>query len=407
MKEIEIISSKSDTHRALIGRALAEITGGKVPEIIYQGDSLDIDATCDCLEIIKGKGEDRRILCCRESGSTLRFLLPIAGALGMGCEFHMEGRLPERPLLHLRDELEAHGQKISRDGEGVLICEGKLRPGEYRIPGNISSQYISGLLMALPLLEEDSRIIVEGEMESAPYVDMTLKTLREYGVEIVTEQEDSYCIRGNQIYSRRDEYRVEGDWSSSAFWLVAGTIGKEPVKVKGLKLDSAQGDREILKIIEDFRGTMEVLEGEEGMEVISFPSKLKGTRVDGRQIPDLIPIISLMAAVAEGETEIVNSARLRNKESDRIRSIAALLGNLNVEVKEKAHGLTIRGRKKELLKGGEVDSFNDHRIAMTAAIASLVTKEPVEIWGSRAIKKSYPQFYEIFRQNFGNSIITR
>ena len=392
-KTLKAIPSKSDAHRAIICSALA---GGKT-RILCEETSVDIEATKDCMKALMdpstaNTGAD---LYCRESGSTLRFLLPVVGALGKRGIFHPMGRLPKRPLSPLRDELIEHGMKISQQGSVPLIAEGKLKSGEYRMPGNISSQFVSGLLFALPLVDGDSKIIVGGVFQSAAYTDMTIKTLKEFGINIETEKNNDstvFIIPGNQQYMDIKEYRVEGDWSNSAFWLAAGIIGKYPIKVEGLDINSAQGDKAIVEVIRSFGGKVEI--NDDG--VTAYPeNNLSGITYDAGQTPDMIPVVALIGTQAKGTTKIVNAGRLRTKESDRLHSITVTLRSLGADVEEMEDSLIINNRKKiPELTGGTVESFDDHRIAMMASIASILTKDKVNIIGWEAVSKSYPSFYE-------------
>ena len=390
-KIIDIIPSKSDAHRALICAALA---GGKT-RVVCDETSEDIEATKDCLRALMDPANEKTgsDLYCRESGSTLRFLVPVVGALGKRGIFHPKGRLTKRPMSPLQEELCSHGMKISDPGSVPFIAEGKLKGGDFVIPGNVSSQFVSGLLFALPLLQEDSRIIVTGELESAGYVDMTARALTRFGIDIVAEKvgQDIICsIPGRQSYVGPEEYIVEGDWSNAAFWLAAGLLGDTPITVRGLSEDSAQGDRRIVEAIQAFGGKVT----RDGDEVTTYPAgdKLKGIQYDARQNPDLVPVIALIAAHAKGITNIVNAGRLRSKESDRLHTIGTTLKKLGADIAELEEGLRIKGTDK--LTGGIVESFDDHRIAMMAAIASIVCDNKVSILGWEATSKSYPSFYD-------------
>ncbi|MBR4020744.1 MAG: 3-phosphoshikimate 1-carboxyvinyltransferase [Firmicutes bacterium] len=385
MKNIRIISSKSDAHRALICGALS-----KDPcRVIYSGTSRDIEATEACLGALR---EGRREMYCGESGSTLRFLLPLMGALGHEAEFHMEGRLPQRPLSPLYEELEAHGCTLSPQGQVPLTIEGQLQPGTYRLPGNVSSQYISGLLFALPLLEGDSEILLTSTLESTPYVDMTIKTLSLFGIRI-EKTSGGYAARGNQAYTAPKEYMVEGDWSNACFFLAAGAFTEGGITVSGLNLDSLQGDKAILDILQEMGATVST--GPAGITVQPGEG-LCGITIDASQIPDMAPILSVLGLAASGTTEIRNAERLRIKESDRLRAITKTLTALGGQVEELPDGLRIEGGRR--LTGGTIDSHNDHRIAMMAAIASLICDGKVTIGHAEAVEKSYPDFFDVLRE---------
>lgn len=373
---IPAIPSKSAAHRLYICAALAE----EPTEISCQGTSKDIEATRACLAAIR-QGET--LLPCGESGSTLRFLLPVAAALGLEVDFQMEGRLPDRPLAPLDQQLEAHGVTLSRPiRHDLLHLSGQLQPGDYVLPGNVSSQYISGLLFALPLLPGTSTLTVTGKVESAPYIAMTLDALRQFGVEI-PRTGNVYTIPG-QPYRSPGRAVVEGDWSNAAFWLCAGALSG-PVTVTGLDPDSLQGDREVLEILKRFGADVR----QQGTSCTVSPGPLTAIEIDAAAIPDLVPVLSVVAAAAKGTTRIYHAERLRIKESDRIRTVCAMLQNLGAAVEETADGLLIHGGKP--LTGGTVDSANDHRIAMSAAVASVLCDVAVE--GAEAVSKSYPKFW--------------
>ncbi len=384
MKTIEMISSKSDAHRALICAALS-----KAPcQVIYSGTSKDIQATESCLHALQ-KGEAD--MYCGESGSTLRFLLPVMGALGHKAAFHMEGRLPERPLSPLYEELEVHGCTLSPQGEVPLSIEGQLQSGTYTLPGNVSSQYISGLLFALPLLEGDSEIQLTTPLESAPYVDMTIKTLGDFGIRIQTT-EKGYRIPGDQIYTAPAIYQVEGDWSNACFFLAAGALTEGGIKVTGLNPDSIQGDKAVLEILKEM-GAIVTIEPD-GITV--SPGQLSGTHINVSQIPDMTPILSVLALAAEGTTTITGAARLRIKESDRLAAITETLTALGGHIEEQSDGLVIKGGRR--LQGGIIHAHNDHRIAMMAAVTSLISDGTVTIQGADAVNKSYPAFFDVWKE---------
>ena len=401
MRELKVIPSKSDAHRAMICAALAEIQSGLngdgACKIICDETSKDMDATAKCLEALKealsggpgaaepdfrgekpGEAEQAKpaVLMCGESGSTLRFLLPVTAALGVSGDFMPEGRLPQRPLSPLYEEMTAHGCKMSPQGSVPFKVRGKLRPGKYTLPGNVSSQYITGLLLALPLLEGDSVIEVATPLESAAYVDMTLKVMRDFGMDIGVSggERPKYMIKGGRRYSAPPVYEVEGDWSNAAFWLAAGALTEEGVKCRGLRGDSVQGDKAVADILKAMGANVET--GEDFVAVKR--GRLHGITVDA------------------GETHIVNAGRLRIKESDRLSSITDVLTGLGADVTELKDGLVIRG--KGSLEGGKADGHNDHRIVMMASVASLISMKPVTIEGAEAVGKSYPAFFDRMRE---------
>ncbi|HPF88685.1 MAG TPA: 3-phosphoshikimate 1-carboxyvinyltransferase, partial [Candidatus Limiplasma sp.] len=325
-----------------------------------------------------------------ESGSTLRFMLPVACALGANAAFTMRGRLPQRPLSPLYEELAVHGCMLSPQGRSPLSVSGQLTGGTYRIAGNISSQFITGLLLALPLLEADSRIEITGTLESRPYVDLTLQVLCTFSIAI-QETATGFAIRGRQRFTAPHTIQVEGDWSNAACWFTLGALQQAPVTVTGLSLGSPQGDKAFLSVLERF-----------GAQVAAFTDhitvsggKLHGIDIDVSATPDLVPMIAAVALKADGETRIQNAARLRLKECDRLQAIANTLGTFGAQVDETDDGLVIHGG--QALHGGTVSSQNDHRIAMMAAVVSAVCKGDITIAQADAVNKSYPRFFDDFR----------
>ena len=395
---VRIPASKSQAHRLLICAALGE----EKTEVVCDGISADIAATAKCLSAlgaaveeteagflvspIKKVPEGRCELYCGESGSTLRFLLPIVGALGVQAAFHREGRLPQRPLAPLDSVLTAHGMTLSEDGD-LLLCSGQLQAGNYEIAGNVSSQYISGLLMALPRLAGESRLTVTGTLESAAYVAMTEDALRLSGVEF-SKNGASYAIPGGQRFRLPARTAVEGDWSNAAFFLCMGALAKEGIRVEGLNLKSSQGDRGVLDVLRAFGAAV----SEEENAVTVRHGTLRGVMVDASPIPDLIPVLSVVASVAAGETRVENAYRLRLKESDRLQSTANLLRALGGRVEEKEDGLVITG--VPALRGGETKTQNDHRLAMSAAVAACAAMGEVTVDNDACVAKSYPRFWE-------------
>ncbi|GAA6514725.1 3-phosphoshikimate 1-carboxyvinyltransferase [Merdimmobilis hominis] len=381
--KVAVPGSKSMAHRGLIAAALAD-GPSRIQNATPSGD---IEATVRCLTAlgaeIRREGEDlevtplhrrwreRIVLPCGESGSTLRFLLPVAAALGAPARFTGEGRLPERPLGPLGETLIRGGAELS-GFQLPLELAGRLRPGEYRLPGDVSSQYVTGLLLALPLLEGDSSIRLTTPLESAGYVRMTLQVLAQFGIQ-VSPEEGGWRILGNQIY-RAADFEVEGDYSAAALFLTANAIGSQ-VECLGLREDSTQGDRAILRHLETIQS-------------------LGGGRVeiDLSQCPDLAPALAVAAAYADGETALTHAGRLRLKESDRLAALSTVLTQMGAEVEEGPETLTIQG--KPALDGGvTIEPFGDHRIAMAASIAALGAKAPVTIQNAQCVGKSYPQFF--------------
>lgn len=404
MKVIKILPSKSEAHRMMIAAALCD----NPCEIQISETSNDIEATRSCMAAIRKAVDAKRSgetgeditadLYCGESGSTFRFLIPLVAALGITGRFHPKGRLPERPLAPLDEQLRKKGVILSETGTVPYLVQGPLQPGRYEIPGNVSSQYITGLLFALPLLSEDSTIAVMGGLQSEGYVNMTIRVLDRYGIEIITERSSDalvYRVPGNQKYMAPSSSEVEGDWSNAAFWLAAGVLGEEPVQVTGLSMDSAQGDRKIVDLLQKFGADVQIDEA----GATAYPSRndLSGITIDASQIPDMVPALALVASLAKGRTEINHAERLRLKESDRLKSVTDVLSKLGANVQELPDGLVIEG--SESLVGAEVNSYNDHRIAMMAAIASIFSKGKVTIQGAESVNKSYPTFFTVMDEN--------
>ncbi len=393
---VRAISSKSDAHRNLICAALAAGPTGFDPFT----PSDDIDATMACLTALGaslGKRPDGGVtvtpgtaarapmLDCGESGSTLRFLLPVAAALGCGASFTGHGRLPERRVAPLLEALAAHGCTPSASRLPFTLA-GRLTPGDYEIVGNESSQYISGLLFALPLTGGDCRIHIVGPLSSRGYVDMTLRTVRRFGI-TVHETGAGFEIPGGQRYRSPGRAALEGDWSNAAFFLAAGALGSA-VTVMGLRGASIQRDREIMTCLSRFGACVTEKNG----SVTAAPGQLAGQRIDVDQIPDLLPVLAVLACAAEGETVLTNAARLRDKESDRLAATSAMLTALGGRVTEMPDELRITGMGR--LAGGLVDGAGDHRIVMAAAVAAAICRGPVTIRGAEAVRKSYPGFFE-------------
>ena len=368
--------SKSQAHRLLIAAALA---GGE-SRLENLGQSQDIDATRRCMAALMAPGEGLPALDCGESGSTLRFLIPVALALRGGGSFTGHGRLMERPqgpYFAIFDQKGiAHTQK-----DGVLTVEGTLTPGVYTLPGDVSSQFITGLLYALPLLSGDSEIRLTTPLESRGYIDMTLDALEQFGVQARYDGDRIFRVPGRQTYQARD-LTIEADWSNAAFWYAAISLGWD-VDIQGLNAFSTQGD----------------------MRIVPYHLKLQGkgrVDLDVSQCPDLVPPLAAMAALRAGEeTRIVNAARLRIKESDRLATVTQVLRAMGAQIEEYQDYLVIQGR--EALAGGvTVSGCNDHRIAMMAAVAATRCQKPVTITGAECVQKSYPAFWEDFRRLGGS-----
>lgn len=380
--DIQAIPSKSQAHRLLICAAFAD----NDTTLICPDTNRDIEATVSCLNALGAKisrthksylvepirtiPETAELNCC-ESGSTLRFMLPIVGALGVDATFLMAGRLPQRPLSPLWEEMERMGCTLSRPTETALRCQGKLISGTYTISGSISSQFITGLLFAASLLDGDSRINVTGQLESAPYVTMTQNAMALFGVDT-----RDFCVKGGQVYRSPGQLPVEGDWSNGAFWLAARALGSD-LNVTNLSDTSAQGDKAVA-------GHLSTLN--------EFPT------IDATHTPDLVPILAITAGAKKGAT-FINCARLRLKETDRLKTTAVMINNLGGKAEIQGDTLIVTGTG---YRGGIVDALNDHRIAMSAAIAATVCTEPVTILNAHEVKKSYPGFWDDYKKLGGN-----
>lgn len=381
--------------------------GKKTVSISVNGFSKDILATADCLCALGAEINIREnrldispisspaenaVLPCGESGSTLRFLLPAVGALGTSGCFVMEGRLPERPMQEYEALLTAHGMRIRREGN-KLYCEGRLENGRYVLPGNISSQYFSGLLMALPLLSGNSEICAEGRLESADYIHLTEDALTEAGV-VIHRHSDRWTVPGGQTPDLPPFLTAEGDWSNAAFFLCAGALSEEGIRVNGLNCHSHQGDRTVLRLLDAFGA--EIREIPDENSVFIRKKACRPLEIDASTIPDLIPVLSVLSCAAAGDTYITNAARLRMKESDRLTATAKLITALGGFAEEKDDSLVVHGNG--ILCGGTADSFHDHRIAMSAAVAASLCRETVFVTDSECVEKSYPGFWDDWKE---------
>ena len=371
---ITAIPSKSQAHRLLICAAFSD----KTTKIVCTATNQDIEATASCLRALGAKIDRtndsyivtpistlpaKAILNCNESGSTLRFMLPIVGALGVDTTIEMAGRLPYRPLSPLWEEMERMGCVLSRPTAETIRVQGKLKAGIYRIDGNISSQFITGLIFAGALMDGNTEIQIIGKLESKPYVDMTQDALAQFGVNT-----DQFRITGSRPFHSPELITVEGDWSNAAFFKAAKKLGND-VTVTGLRSDSAQGDRACMEILEQLHN-----------HII----------VDAADIPDLVPILAVTAGAFDGAT-FKNTARLRLKESDRVATVAQIIENLggNAIISENALEI-LPGKYDQCI----IDAAGDHRIAMAAAIAATAANGPVTILGAHCVAKSYPAFWD-------------
>lgn len=390
--------SKSYMHRALI---CASISEGET-EILCDSFSNDIKATASCLENLGAKvsiGDGKIVvgtvkrtdstvtIDCGESGSTLRFMLPFVAALGQSTIITGAKRLGERPLAPLCEAISGRGAEIFCEKGASLPCtvKGKMQSGEYSVKANISSQFVSGLIMALAMC--GGTVLTEGEIVSAPYINMTLDVVKRFGISVETK---GNIFKVKKIATPAPKsICAEGDFSNAAFWLVAGAIGCGEIVCENLSENTKQGDIKIVEILKQMGADISF----ENSKVTVKPSRLTGVEIDAENIPDLVPVLCVAAACADGETVIKNISRLREKESDRVESTMAMLRSLGGDIRCEENSLIV---KKSRLHSGEVDSFNDHRIAMSAAVASVAADGEVTINGAEAVNKSYPDFFEKF-----------
>lgn len=398
---VQVPPSKSVAHRMLICAALAN----EPCSIVCRSVNRDMEATAACLNALGADitYTDGRfsvtpirninkgcLLDCGESGSTLRFLLPVAAALGADAVFTGHGRLPERPLSPLYEEMTAHGIRMSKNGRMPLSCQGILPAGNYIIDGGVSSQFISGLLMALPVTGAESAITITGKTESASYIELTVNALSRFGIQ-VQRTENGYRIPGGQCFSTpSSRIAVEGDWSAAAFWIVAGVTGSKSITCTGLDYDSsAQGDRRIVDVLRGMGAN--IITGKDG--ITAMPSGLTAGNVDCSDIPDLVPVMAVAAAAAQGTTVFHNIRRLRIKESDRVKSILEMLSATGICAYATDNTLTVTGGPA---RDSSYNPNGDHRMAMAAAVLASVKNVIITIDDAECTAKSYPAFFDDF-----------
>lgn len=414
---VEAISSKSDAHRLLIAASLSEGGGGVVSNVL----SKDIEATIDCLSSLGSRistekigsafritvspiiPQDTPLLDCKESGSTARFLLPVAAVVSHNATLTGQGKLPDRPFTPLTLQMEKNGCKFSRHSLPITV-NGRLCPGEFALDGDISSQFISGLLFALPLLDKNSIIKLNSPLQSVGYVDMTINTLSRFGVEIEAINE-GFFVKGNQHFLHEGSIFAEGDWSNSAFWLCGGALSESTsngnIFVSNILQNSLQRDKQITDLLTLFGA--DIKKQENGFSC--GYKALNSIEIDAGEIPDLVPVLAAVAALSNGKTTIYNARRLRFKESDRLHTTCAALSSIGADIVQGADGdcLIINGKKR--LCGGITDSFNDHRIAMAVAIAACRCDNEVIITNAQAVEKSYPAFFEDYNSLGGKAYV--
>ncbi|MCL2014279.1 MAG: 3-phosphoshikimate 1-carboxyvinyltransferase [Oscillospiraceae bacterium] len=414
--------SKCYTHRAMICAALAK-GKSRISNIIF---SDDMNATIDALRTIGAKIETSDGYCditgigdmetlpqnvninCRESGSTLRFMMPVCAALGINAAFTGHGKLPSRPLDPYFSAMGPKGVNFNFNGK-IPSISGRLNRGDFILTGDVSSQFFTGLFFALPLVSGGSTVEVTGNLESLPYLEITRDTLRAFGIEIYKDNPVGanstarWIIPGNKKYEKCD-YNVERDFSSAAFFAVAGAVSADNgdgIKIMGMNKNSIQGDKAVFDIISECGARVSFSAGTDPHEsryIVKPPSdgKLKPFNVNASDIPDLVPILAVLASFCEGTSLITGAKRLKIKESDRLSAISDVINNLGGEVIPNEDGLLIRGAAK--LKGGRCDSHNDHRIAMSAAIMAAGCEAPSELFGAQAVRKSYPDFFKDYKK---------
>ena len=405
-------SSKSMGHREIICAGLA--AGTSIIDNISM--SKDIEATMRCLKAINvavdeipSMIEGRKALQisgtglpmaaadsvdCGESGSTLRFFLPLGANLNCPLTFTGHGKLVSRPLQAYYDIFdEKFIQYFSDNGNLPVTVNGRLTPGTYKLPGDVSSQFVSGLLFVLPLLNGDSVIEITSPLESSAYVDMTINCLAKFGVQIENEKGEHrrYLVPGRQHYVAQDS-QVEGDWSQAAFWTVGGSLGAS-ITCQGVNVNSLQGDQAVVSIMERMGAKLQ----QYANSVTVNGGATKATVIDAANCPDIIPVLTVLAAVSEGTTKIINAGRLRIKECDRLAAMTSELNKMGAAITEEPEGLTIVGKPEGLRGGAKVDAWNDHRIAMSLAIAAQKCAEPIILSGAESVAKSYPTFWEDYK----------
>lgn len=401
--------SKSDSHRALIAAALtpgktriqrplrSEDTQATIEalkmlgtRITARGDDLEVDGT----HTLRAAGKDALVLDCRESGTTLRLLTPIAALAARPVTLTGKAGLLQRPTEELVDALAQAGANVKdSDGKAPVLTHGGLHGGKIKIRGDVSSQFISGLLFALPLVRQDSGIEVTTAVESLPYIQMTLATLEQFGIKVEHDADfRKLRVAGRQKYKSPGTYLVEGDYSSAAFLAAAGALCGPQITISGLNEGTLQADAVIADILR--RMGADVERSEAGLKVMrSIPNAID---IDVKDAPDLVPILAVLATQAKGKTKITNAGRLRLKESDRLAAITTELRKMGAEIEEGKDHLLIYGPTP--LHGAVIDPHNDHRIAMACAIAGLMADGETVIGAPEVIAKSYPDFFYHLRQ---------
>ena len=416
---VDIPESRDLAHRWLIAQALA----GETDRVTLNNISRDIVSTIRCLEGL-GLGKTERgpvigreicYLDCGESRTTYRLILPVAAALGKTCEFHATSFLPDESAVPLYKAMKVHGIRHEEKEDKTTVISGKLTGGTYIIPGEVSSQFISGLLMAAPLLSITSTFIIQGPIEYVNDIKMTIQLLKQCQIQVSMEEgkgDITYILKvnGNQKYQLPEVIVPEKDWSMAALWLCAGALTSGPIVCPNLNLDSYQYETKIVDILRDFGAKIEVYRQYGAYKTVTpdcdsitvMGGDLHGIMVDAAEIPTLVPMIALTACKATGITVIKNAAGLHKYASDRMKSVRDSLKELGADIRAFKDGLIITGpsadepkqNRKHFLQGGRVTSCSDHRIAMMSAIASCICDKPVQVNNAEIVTKSYPDFFE-------------
>lgn len=407
--KIRVPPSKSASHRALICAALADGTS----RIHNIRQSKDILATVQAMKaagaefefngdsvVVTGIGGKTNVknadIYCNESGSTLRFIIPICCALGINAQYFGKGKLPSRPITPYLTEFVDHGVSFDYQGTMPFRTSGRLFGGKFYIDGGISSQFITGLLLALPLVNGESEIHINGRLESKPYIDITIDVLKQFSIKVF-QTEYGYKVSGGQRFKPCD-FTVEADFSQAAFFLVASALKGNKIECTGLNLSSVQGDKHIIDILRSCGAEIKA----DNSSISVCADTLSPFKVSAADIPDLVPALCVLGAACRGKSEISDIERLRIKESDRVASSIALVNSLGGKAYEQSGKIIIEGNG-EKLSGGTIDSFNDHRIAMAAAVAACICRSDAIIKNCEAVNKSYPCFYEDYNKIGGKA----
>lgn len=401
--KIEIQISKGDAHRSLIASALSSGKSTLTPWQESVGNDINItknileslslcqtNAVNGTLSITPSKNYKKEItINAGESGTTLRLILPVLSALDVNATIICEGRLPKRPMETYHKIWSDNNIELIQQ-DNYIKTSGKIKSGDYHIEGNISSQFISGMIIGLSLLDNDSRIFIENKLESKPYIDMTISTLKKFGVNIVWENEKTIYIKCSQIFTGSN-IELQGDWSHAAFFISAAALGGEIV-IHGLDKNSPQGDKEIVNIINQMGGYAKFMD--DNSLIVKHNGRLNGINIDVSNIPDLSPILAVLGIYARGKTTLYNAHRLRFKESDRITDLASSLNRLGAKIITTDDKIEIEGQG--FIDGGKTSSYKDHRLSMAVSISSIIAKNNIELEDYEVASKSSTNFFKQF-----------